>query len=96
MKAMVKKVKDNTWQVYTCDNGYSRDFEKYFRVRDDYKVYSNYQKMSWNEYTGMSNTFGKLSGPTGIVGKTGDVIYIYLDEEPSADCTLQAEVVGDS
>ena len=96
MKAMVKKVKNNTWQVYTRDNGYSRDFEKYFRVRDDYKVYSNYQKMSWNEYTCMSNTFGKLSGPTGIVGKTGDVIYIYLDEEPSADCTLQAEVVGDS
>lgn len=96
MKAMVKKVKNNTWQVYTRDNGYSRDFEKFFRVRDDYKVYSNYNKMAWNEYTGMSNTFGKLSGPTGIVGKTGDIIYIYLDEEPSPDCTLQAEVVGDS
>ena len=52
--------------------------------------------MSWNEYTGMSNAFGKLSGPTGIVGNTGDIIYIYLDEEPSPDCTLQAEVVIDS
>ena len=96
IKAMVKKVKNNTWQVYERANGYSRGFEKFFRVRDDYKVYSNYQKMSWNEYTGMSNAFGKLSGPTGIVGKTGDIIYIYLDEEPSADCTLQVEVVKDS
>lgn len=96
MKSMVKKVKNNTWQVYKRDNGYSRDFEKFFRVRDDYKVYSNYQKMAWNEYAGMSNSFGKLSGPTGIVGKTGDIIYIYVDEEPSADCTLQVEVVKDS
>lgn len=96
MKAMVMKVKNNTWQVYTRDNGYSRDFEKFFRVRDDYKVYSNYDKMAWNEYAGMSNAFGKLSGPTGIVGKTGDIIYIYVDEEPSVDCTLQAEVVTDS
>ncbi|MGN0233985.1 MAG: M60 family metallopeptidase [Bacteroidaceae bacterium] len=96
MKAMVKKVKNNTWQVYTRDNGYSRDFEKFFRVRDDYKVYSHYNQMAWNEYTGMSNSFGKLSGPTGIVGKTGDIIYIYLDEEPNGDCTLQAELVGDS
>lgn len=96
MQAMVKKVKNNTWQTYSRANGYSRDFEKFFRVRDDYKVYSHYQKMSWNEYAGMSNSFGKLSGPTGIVGKTGDIIYIYVDEEPSADCTLQAEVVKDS
>ena len=96
MQAMVKKVKNNTWQTYSRANGYSRDFEKFFRVRDDYKAYSHYQKMAWNEYTGMSNSFGKLSGPTGIVGKTGDIIYIYVDEEPSADCTLQAEVVKDS
>lgn len=96
MKAMVRKVKNNTWQTYSRDNGYSRDLEKFFRVRDDYKVYSNYSKMAWNEYAGMSNSFGKLSGPTGIVGKTGDIIYIYVDEEPSADCTLQAEVVKDS
>lgn len=96
MQAMVMKVKNDTWQVYSRDNGYSRPLEKFFRVRDDYQVYSNYSKMSWNEYAGMSNHFGKLSGPTGIVGKTGDIIYIYVDEEPSADCTLQAEVVKDS
>ena len=97
MKAMVLKVKNNTWQSFTASNGYTREgFEKFFRVRDDFNVYSNYQKMSWNEYTVMSYSYGKLSGPTGIVGKSGDIIYIYVDQEPSTDCTLQAEVVMDS
>ena len=97
MKAMVLKVKNNTWESFAASNGYQREgFEKFFRVRDDYYVYSNNQKMSWNEYAGMSNAFGKLSGPTGIVGKAGDIIYIYVDEEHNADCTLQVEVVMDS
>ena len=97
MKQMVLKVKNNTWQSYTSSTGYTREgFEKFFRVRDDFNVYSHYQKMSWNEYTGMSYSYGKLSGPTGIVGKAGDIIYIYIDEDPSPDCLLQAEVVVDS
>ena len=97
MKAMVLKVKNGTWESFTSSTGYTREaFEKFFRVRDDFNVYSNYQKMAWNENTGMSNAFGKLSGPTGIVGKSGDVIYVYVDEEPSSDCTLQVEVVMDS
>ena len=97
MKAMVLKVKNNTWQSFTSSSGYTREgFEKFFRVRDDFNVYSNFQQMSWNEYTGMSNAFGKLSGPTGIVGKAGDIIYIYVDEEPNSDCTLQVEIVMDS
>ncbi len=97
MKQMVLKVRNNTWQSYTSSTGYTREgFEKFFRVRDDFNVYSHYQKMSWNEYTGMSYSYGKLSGPTGIVGKAGDIIYIYVDEDPSPDCLLQAEVVVDS
>jgi hypothetical protein len=97
MKAMVLKVKNNTWESYTSSTGYTREgFEKFFRVRDDYQVYSNFQTMAGNQYAGMSNAFGKLSGPTGIVGKAGDIIYIYLDKEPSSDCTLQAEIVMDS
>ena len=92
MKAMVLKVKNDTWQSYTSSSGYTREgFEKFFRVRDDYQVYSHYQQMAGNSYS-----FGKLSGPTGIVGKAGDIIYIYVDENPSSDCTLQAEVVIDS
>ena len=97
MKAMVLKVKNNTWESFTSSTGYTREgFEKFFRVRDDYNVYSHFNKMNWDDYAGMSNAFGKLSGPTGICGKAGDIIYIYVDEAPSADCTLQAEVVVDS
>ena len=97
MKAMVLKVKNNTWQSYTSSTGYTREgFEKFFRVRDDFFVYSHNQQMSSNKYAGMSNAFGKLSGPTGIVGKAGDIIYIYADANPSPDCTLQVEVVADS
>ena len=97
MKAMVLKVKNHTWESFTSSTGYTREgFEKFFRVRDDYNVYSHYQQMTGNAYAGMSNAFGKLSGPTGIVGKAGDIIYIYVDAEPSSDCTLQVEVVMDS
>ena len=97
MKAMVLKVKNNTWESFTSSTGYTREgFEKFFRVRDDYNVYSHYQTMTGNKYAGMSNAFGKLSGPTGICGKAGDIIYIYVDAEPSSDCTLQVEVVMDS
>ena len=97
MKAMVLKVKNNTWESFTSSTGYTREgFEKFFRVRDDYNVYSHFQTMTGNQYAGMSNAFGKLSGPTGIVGQSGDIIYIYLDQEPSSDCTLQAEIVMDS
>jgi hypothetical protein len=97
MKAVVLKVKNNTWQSYTSSTGYTREgFEKFFRVRDDFFVYSHNQQMSSNKYAGMSNAFGKLSGPTVIVGKAGDIIYIYADANPSPDCTLQVEVVADS
>ena len=96
MQAMILKVKNNTWETCTGSNGYSRDFEKFFRVRDDYQVYSHFQKMAGNAYCGMSNPFGKLSGPTGICGNAGDIIYLYVDREPNPNCTLQVEVIADS
>lgn len=96
IQAMILKVKNNTWDTCTGSNGYSREFEQFFRVRDDYQIYSHYQKMAENAYCGMSNSFGKLSAPTGICGKAGDIIYLYVDKEPNSNCTLQVEVVADS
>ena len=96
MQAMILKVKNNSWETCIGSDGYSRDFEKFFRIRDDYQVYSHYQKMSGNAYCGMSNYFGKLSGPTGICGNAGDIIYLYVDKDPNSNCTLQVEVVADS
>ena len=96
MKALVMKVKNDTWQQFTnTSTGFTRGYEKFFRVAD-YKVYSHYQQMSNENNFRMSNAFGKLSGPTGIVAQTGDIVYIYVDEEPSEDCTLQLECVKTS
>ncbi|MCF0198324.1 MAG: hypothetical protein HUK02_03240 [Bacteroidaceae bacterium] len=92
IKEMVLKVKNNTW-AYTTDKSKVTDaYEKFFRVAD-YKIYSNHQKMSWREYTGQSNAYGKLSNPTSIVLNSGEVAYIYVDQDPKAECTLQVEVV---
>ena len=94
MKAMVLKVKNNTWQQYT-DGDYTADYERFFRVAD-YKVYSHYQTMANGDNFTMSNSFGKLSGPTGIVANKGDVIYIYVDQSADSNCTLQLEAVSTS
>ena len=91
MKAMVLKIKDDSWIVNTdASTGYSKSLEKFFRMAD-YRVYSHYQKMASNEYAGQSYSFGKLSNPTGIMAAAGDILYIYVDSNPSNDCTLQLE-----
>ena len=92
MQAMVLKVKNNTWQQYS-DGDYTADYERFFRVAD-YKVYSNYITMASGSYFTMSNNFGRLSGPTGIVAEKGDIIYIYVDESPSSRTSLMVEAVS--
>ncbi|MBQ7494668.1 MAG: M60 family metallopeptidase, partial [Bacteroidaceae bacterium] len=42
----------------------------------------------------MSNAFGRLSGPTGIVADPGDIIYIYVGSAPRTGTTLQLEAVS--
>ncbi len=94
MKAMVLKVKNNTWQQFTdTGSGYTAPYEHFFRVAD-YKIYSNYQDMAGGSNFTMSNSFGKLSGPTGIVANPGDIICIYVSASPKTYCTLQVEAVG--
>ena len=94
MKAMVLKVKNNTWQQFTNEaTGYTADYERFFRIAD-YKIYSNYAEMCNRSNFEMSNQFGKLSGPTGIVAQKGDIIYLYVEASPKSECTLQLETVG--
>ena len=93
MKAMVLKVKNNTWQQFTDKStGYTAGYEKFFRIAD-YKIYSNYQEMANGSNFTMSNPFGRLSGPTGIVANPDDIIYIYVDAAPKAECQLAVEIV---
>ena len=94
MQQMVLKIKNDTWQQFTNEKtGYSAGYEKFFRIAD-YRIYSNYQEMcNGNNFT-MSNIFGRLSGPTGIVANNGQIVYIYVDADAATDCTLALEVVG--
>ena len=93
MKAMVLKVKNNTWKQYTnTSTNYTAGYEKFFRIAD-YKAYSNYESMANGSNFTMSNSFGKLSGPTGIVANQGDIIYVYVDANPKTGSTLMLEAV---
>lgn len=92
MKAQVLKIKNNTWQQFTNKTtNYTAGYEKFFRIYD-YQIYSNCDEM-YREFV-MSNAFGRLSGPTGIVANPGDIIYIYVDKNPEAECKLALESVG--
>ncbi len=92
IREMVVKVKNNTWDMPTDNSPVTDSYEKLFRIAD-YRPYSHYSTMSGNSYTGQSNSYGKLSGPTGIFFNSGEILYIYVDESPSSDCTLQVELV---
>lgn len=94
MQALVLKVKNDTWKQFTnTKTNYTAGYEKFFRIAD-YKIYSHFEKMCNADNFTMSNSFGKLSGPTGIVANPNDIIYIYVDENAKTGCTLQVEAVG--
>ena len=94
MQAMVLKVKNDTWQQYTnTSTGYTAGYEKFFRVAD-YHVYSHDEEMANSSNFTMSNAFGRLSGPTGVVANKGDVIYVYVGANPSSYAELYIEAVS--
>ena len=87
-KAMVLKVKNNTWQQFTnASTGYTADYERFFRIAD-YQVYSHDEEMASSNYFTMGNIFGRLSGPTGIVANKGDILFIYVDANPKSSAEL--------
>ncbi len=92
IKRMVTKVKNDTWGLTAEDSETTDSYERFFRIAD-YSPYSHYSTMASADYTCMSYTYGKLSGPTGIFLSGGSLLYLYVDDEPSADCTLQVELV---
>ena len=94
MKAMVLKIKNNTWQQFTnSSTGYSADYERFFRIAP-YHVYSHDSEMANGSNFTMSNAFGRLSGPTGIVANKGDIIYIYVSANPKSTAELYVEAVS--
>lgn len=94
MKAMVLKVKNDTWQQFTDKStGYTAGYEKFFRIAD-YHIYSNCDAMANGNNFTMSNAFGRLSGPTGIVANAGDIVCVYVGSNAPSGCTLQLEAVS--
>lgn len=94
MQAMVLKVKNNAWQQFTNETtGYTAGYEKFFRLAS-YQPYSNHQTMANASNFTMSNSFGRLSNPTGIVANAGDIVYVYVESGPKAGATLMMEAVS--
>lgn len=77
------KVKNDTWAQ---EDEMSREF----RV-NDYQVYSHY--LFSRSKVGMSNCFGRLSNPTGITVKPGDIVSIFCDRAAPSGSELQLELV---
>ncbi|MCR4602057.1 MAG: M60 family metallopeptidase [Prevotella sp.] len=94
MQTMVLKVKNDSWQQFTDKTtGYTADYERLFRMTA-YQPYSNHETMANAKNFTMSNAFGRLSGPTGIVANANDIIYIYVDAAPKTGATLMVEAVS--
>ncbi|MBR5323528.1 MAG: M60 family metallopeptidase [Muribaculaceae bacterium] len=90
LQDMVIKCKNNSWTVY--ESSWAKS-EKSFRVAD-YKVYSDWDWDAWTGITKNGYCFSRLSNPTGICGKSGDVIMIFVDSDVPQGCTLQIEAVS--
>lgn len=76
---MAVKIKNQAW-------GHR---EQEFRIRN-YKAYSDADYWAEKLYT---KKYSRINNPTGIYGKAGDVLYIFVDNEIPEGTTLQAEVI---
>lgn len=87
---MAVAILTNTWDAAKDDtyNGYV----KRFRIQD-VQCYSDNQV--WSEITKVG-PFGEFTSPTGIQGKTGDYVYIYVAETPKTDSKLRALLAYDT
>lgn len=77
------KVKNNTWSE-------EDEMAREFRV-NTYQVYSSYMQI--REKVGYSFYAGKLSNPTGITVKSGDILTVFCDHAQPSNSTMQLEVV---
>ena len=88
LQDMAVRVKNNTWN--TEEGTLWNHYEKDFRIHN-YEIYSNCDQ--WQSVTGIG-VFAHLTNPTGIQGKPGDVIYVFVGSNvKDSNATLQAELV---
>ena len=83
---MAIKVKNNAWTTYS---GWDKT-ERTYRVAD-YSAYS--RSSTWSDVIGLGNSMGRLSNPTGIYAKAGDVLQVYVGSIPSGQ-SIALEIAG--
>lgn len=88
LQDMAVRVLTGTWNATAKKN----DYEKFFRI-NDYQIYSD--RSVWQKITGVG-PFAILTNPTGIQGKTGDFVYIFVDQAPLTNSTLTAQLAYDT
>ena len=89
VQKMALKVKNNTWERYADDWDIT---EKSWRIAD-YKPYSDNTKWAWK--IGASYVYGRLSNPTGINVKKGELATIYVGSDAPEGTEIKIETVVD-
>ncbi len=90
VQQMALRVKNDTWN--TTSETHNK-WEKFFRI-SPFECYSKNTK--WNGITG-TGAFAELINPTGITVSIGDVVYIYVDADPTdADATIGLQLTNDT
>lgn len=86
VQEMAVRVKNDAWATY---DGWDKT-ERTFRIAD-YKAYSSHER--WADILGYSNSFGRLSNPTGIYVAAGDYLQVYVGAVPAGQ-SVALEVAG--
>jgi len=87
LQEMAVRVKNDTWNDDATFNAYEKDF----RIHN-YEIYSD--NNLWANITG-TGPFARLTNPTGIQATTGDVVYIFVDDDvQDSDASLVLECVS--
>lgn len=73
--AMMIRVKNDKWELDSERNRLT----KLFRI-NDYELYTD--RSVWGNITGVG-PFAMFCNPTGVTVKNGDIVYIYVDEQPA-------------
>lgn len=90
LQDIIISIKDGKWDA-TKDKAYN-EYVGRFRIAD-YAPYSD--RNAWNNKLRISATC-YLTNPTGITVRSGEVIYLFVEDEPKEGATFNLEIVEDT
>lgn len=89
LQDMALRVKNNRWNSYS---ELANQYEKSFRIAT-YIPHSDPNKWAQrNDLMRTSFIYSQLTSPTGITASKGDVLCLFVDQEPPTGTTLKAEL----